>query len=77
MGECNLTVNLEADISQTGCAAWRSVAVCGEDHDLFALDATGLRFGVRPADNDMCTPDKTPTALLPAVVKRQPMEVSL
>lgn len=75
LGDCGLTVNLEADISETGCAAWRPVAVCGEDHDLLALDETGLRFGVRPRDNDMCTPDKTPTALLPAVVKRQPIEV--
>jgi hypothetical protein len=76
MGDCNLTVNLEADISDTGCAAWRPVAVCGQDHDLFALDEAGLRFGVRPQDNDMCTEDKTPTALLPAVVKRTPLEVS-
>jgi hypothetical protein len=74
MGDCGLTVNLEADISETGCAAWRPVAVCGADHDLFALDDTGLRFGVRPPDNDMCAEDKTPTALLPAVVKRMPME---
>lgn len=76
MGDCGLTVNLEADISETGCAAWRPVAVCGQDHDLLALDATGLRFGVRPQDNDMCTEDKTPTALLPAVVKRTPLEAT-
>jgi hypothetical protein len=73
MAGCGLTVNLEADISETGCAAWRPVSVCGEDHDLFAMDATGLRFGVRPADNDMCSADKTPTALLPAVVRQVPV----
>ena len=70
MAECNLTVNLERDISETGCAAWRPVAVCGQDHDLLALSSDGLHFGVRPADNDMCSPDKTPTALQPAVVAR-------
>jgi hypothetical protein len=70
MADCGLTVNLEADISDTGCAAWRPVAVCGQDHDLLALSDDGLHFGVRPADNDMCTPDRTPTALLPAVVAR-------
>ena len=70
MGDCGLTVNLEADISETGCAAWRPVSVCGEDHDLLALSDAGLHFGVRPADNDMCTADKLPTALLPAVVLR-------
>ncbi len=70
MAECGLTLNLEVDISKTGCAAWRPVAVCGKDHDLLALTDAGLHFGVRPADNDMCTPDKTPTALLAAVVAR-------
>jgi hypothetical protein len=70
MADCGLTVNLEADISETGCAAWRPVADCGEDHDLLALTEAGLHFGVRPADNDMCTADKTPTALLTAVVAR-------
>jgi len=69
MAECGLTYNLETDISKTGCAAWRPVTECGEDHDLFAMDAAGVYFGVRPADNDMCTPDKTPTALLPIVVR--------
>lgn len=70
MAACNLTPNLESDISATGCGAWKPVEACGQDHDLLALDDTGLRFGVRPADNDMCTPDRTPTALLPAVVAR-------
>ncbi len=70
MADCGLTVNLEKDISKSGCAAWRPVAECGEDHDLLALSDEGLHFGVRPADNDMCTSDRTPTALLPAVVAR-------
>lgn len=70
LAACGLTVNLEADISATGCAAWKPVALCGEDHDLLALSAEGLHFGVRPRDNDMCTPDRTPAALLPAVVRR-------
>ncbi|MGI1661947.1 hypothetical protein ACRDNQ_06880 [Palleronia sp. KMU-117] len=70
MADCGLTVNLETDISASGCAAWAPVAVCGEDHDLIALSDEGLHFGQRPADNDMCTADKRPTALLPAVVAR-------
>jgi hypothetical protein len=70
MADCGLTLNLEADISETGCAAWRPVALCGEDHDLLALSDEGLHFGVRPPDNDLCTADKLPTALLPAVVAR-------
>jgi hypothetical protein len=71
MAECGLSVNLETDISATGCAAWAPVAECGEDHDLLALSEAGLQFGVRPADNDLCTAEKLPTALLPAVVLRR------
>jgi hypothetical protein len=71
LARCNLTPDVKTDISATGCAIWKPVAECGEDHDLLALDAgQNLYFGVRPADNDMCTPDKRPTALLPAVVKQ-------
>jgi hypothetical protein len=70
MASCGLTVNLEVDISGSGCAAWKPVADCGEDHDILSLSAEGLHFGVRPADNDMCSADRTPTALLPAVVAR-------
>ena len=71
MGECGLTPGVEKDISQAGCAVWKPVAECGEDHDLFAIDEEDrLYFGVRPADNDMCTPDRTPTALLAPVVKQ-------
>lgn len=67
---CGLAEGVEKDISVTGCALWKPVSICSEDHDLLALDAAGrLFFGVRPADNDMCTPDKRPTAPLPAVVK--------
>jgi hypothetical protein len=70
MSECALKTNLEADISTTGCAGWRPVSVCDKDHDLFAMDAAGVYFGERPADNNMCTADKRPTALLSPVVSR-------
>lgn len=69
---CGLEKDVEKDISATGCAIWPSVADCNEDHDLLSLDASGqqLFFGVRPAANNMCTADRRPTALLPAVVKK-------
>jgi hypothetical protein len=70
MANCKLTVNLETDISRTGCASWLPVSECGQDHDLLAMDGKGVYFGVRPRDNNMCTPDKTPTALLPPVIAR-------
>lgn len=70
LGACNLTPNLEADISVAGCANWPSVADCGQDFDLLAMDAKGVYFGVRPADNNMCTPAGRPDALLMPVVAR-------
>lgn len=70
LADCTLTPNLETDISAQGCGPWPSVAECGTDHDLLALDETGLRFGQRPADNNMCSPDRRPDSLLSPVVER-------
>ena len=67
---CGLRPGVEVDVSERGCAGWRPVAACAEDHDLLALDARGLHFGVRPRDNDMCTAERRPTALLPPVPPR-------
>lgn len=69
---CDLTKDVEKDISESGCSLWKPVAECSEDHDLLKIDAEGnLYFGVRPPDNDMCSPDKCPKSLTPAVVKIQ------
>jgi hypothetical protein len=54
-----------ADIAG-GCAGLGAypVADCPSDYDIVRLDDTGsLHFGARPQDNNMCTPDKRPTAL--------------
>ena len=67
---CGLSLNIEKDISIEGCSLWKPVAVCPVDHDLLSLDDEGrLFFGVRPADNDMCSEDKRPKALTPGVTK--------
>lgn len=67
---CGLVAGAEVDISARGCAKWKPVAHRGEDHDLLALGPQGLHFGVRPRDNDMCTPDRRPSTLLAPVVQR-------
>ena len=67
---CGLTPQVEKDISLDGCSLWKSVQDCPADYDLLSLDQQGrLYFGVRPADNDMCSVDKRPLALTPAVDK--------
>ncbi len=68
--DCGLELNVEVDISAKGCASWKPVAECGEDHDLLAIDGKDLYFGVRPGDNDMCSAEKRPTALLQPVVRK-------
>lgn len=72
LASCNFVVDVEKDISITGCSLWKAVKDCNEDHDLLSLDKEGkLYFGVRPPDNNMCTADKRPTALnLPVVRKK-------
>jgi hypothetical protein len=43
----------------------------GADDDVRPPQENELQFGARPADNDMCTPDKRPTALSPLKMKKQ------
>lgn len=70
LAACQLTPDREQDISLTGCSLWKPISACNEDHDLLAMDAAGrLYFGQRPADNDMCTAAKRPTALTPPVTR--------
>jgi hypothetical protein len=64
-------VGEEQRTSDTGCLFFKPTSACATDHDLVKVQGDQLFFGQRPADSDMCTPDKRPTALtaLP-VVKR-------
>jgi len=62
------------DILGTGCPGLgqRPQAACGADYDLVARAGDTLRFGERPADNDLCTPARRPTALSQLVLHRRP-----
>lgn len=67
---CNMIIDVEQDVSASGCSAWKSVKECPRDYDLLSLDSEGkLYFGNRPQDNDMCSPEKRPTSLTPPVIK--------
>lgn len=64
LADCELSKDKEKDISKSGCANWKPVSVCHEDHDLLMLNEQGqLFFGQRPEDNDMCTANKRPKKL--------------
>jgi hypothetical protein len=55
-----------------GCAGlgMYPIASCAADYDLVARTGNRLQFGARPANNDMCTADKRPTALSPILLTR-------
>ncbi|MDY7232237.1 hypothetical protein [Hyalangium rubrum] len=64
-------VGEEQRTTETGCLFFQPTSACGTDHDLVKVDGEQLFFGQRPADNNMCTPDKRPAALTAKpVVKR-------
>lgn len=56
-----------------GCAGLGlyPIASCAADYDLVARAGDTLRFGARPADNDMCTEARRPTALSSILLTRE------
>jgi hypothetical protein len=66
---------MPTDTLTTGCPALGQypVADCSQDYAIAKLENGGdvLRFGTRPADNNMCTPDKRPTELSPVALTKQ------
>ncbi|HEU4539007.1 MAG TPA: hypothetical protein VFS00_33030 [Polyangiaceae bacterium] len=67
-------VGQATDVLASGCAALGQypASTCPADYDLVARQGDELRFGARPADNDMCSPAKRPAALSPLPLLRTP-----
>ena len=72
-GASDFETGVAQDIYATGCPGFGQYAQasCTADYDLVLLDSEGLRFGERPADNNMCTPERRPTALSSVVSRRR------
>ena len=71
-GKAPYAVNQAQDIGAAGCKdmGFPSITECPRDHDLLKVEGDGsLRFGKRPADNNMCAPDKRPAELSTVVLK--------
>jgi len=66
-------VGAAQSVYTAGCAAFGQypAAQCAADYDLVAVDGNSLRFGARPADNNLCNPDKRPTALASISLTKQ------
>jgi hypothetical protein len=63
-----LKAKTKVDLQAKGCPGLgiKPAADCANDYDLVSRHGPFLTWGVRPADNDMCTVEKRPTALDPA-----------
>lgn len=62
------------DVYDAGCTAFGQYprASCEADYDLVWRDGDKLRFGDRPADNNLCTAARRPTQLAQVVLDRAP-----
>jgi hypothetical protein len=60
----SFVVDQATELAQ-GCAnlGMYPISDCPTDYDIVKLDGNTLYFGARPADNDMCSENKRPTAL--------------
>ena len=65
-------VGAARDIYAHGCPAFGQYprAACSADYDLVWRQGDELRFGKRPADNDMCSPARRPSELAELVLHR-------
>ncbi|MDC0720432.1 hypothetical protein [Nannocystis bainbridge] len=72
-GASEFATGVAQDVLTTGCAGFGQYpgADCPADFDLVKRDGDDLFFGARPADNDMCTAGKRPTALSPVANHRR------
>ena len=75
MSDCGggFAVGRPHDVYERGCPEFGQYprASCAADYDLVWRDADTLRFGQRPADNNMCTAERRPTSLSPVVLHRR------
>lgn len=72
-GEGTWAAGETKDVFEVGCPAFGQYpkAQCAADHDLVEVKGEAIHFGQRPADNDMCTPEKRPAALNPGGFARK------
>ncbi|MDP1917798.1 MAG: hypothetical protein Q8L14_16260 [Myxococcales bacterium] len=69
MDGCGLVPNKAKDVTKVGCSFVGSVAAYGKEFDLLKVDGASMWLGARPADGNMGSEDKRPTALGAKLVK--------
>jgi hypothetical protein len=69
LGLTSLQKDVKTDVSETGVSFIPSVKNYGQEFDLVRVKGNKLFLGARPADGNMGSEDKRPTALGAALVK--------
>lgn len=69
MDGCGLEVGKPKDVSKSGCSFVAAVASYGKEFDLIKREGDQVFFGARPADGNMGSEDKRPTALGAPLIK--------
>lgn len=72
-GSAPWQIGAAQSVYAAGCAAFGQYAQpqCGADYDLLGIAGGALRFGNRPADNNLCTPDRRPAQLSALALEKQ------
>jgi hypothetical protein len=75
MPECGggFAVGSAHDVYERGCPGFGQYphSACAADYDVIWREGDQLRFGQRPADNNMCSADRRPAALSPLILRRR------
>ena len=69
MDGCGLEVGKPKDVSKSGCSFVAAVDKYGREFDLIKREGEKVFFGARPADGNMGSEDKRPTALGAPLIK--------
>ena len=72
-GSAAWQLGVAQSVYAAGCATFGQYpqAQCSADYDLIDVEGATLHFGNRPADNNMCTPDRRPAELSPIGLTKQ------
>lgn len=69
MDGCGLELGKPKDVSKSGCSFVAAVEKYGKEFDLLKREGDKVFFGARPADGNMGSEDKRPTALGAPLIK--------
>ncbi len=64
-------LEIPQDVSDTGCLSFLPIGTCPVEYNIVKITGDSLQLGVRPRDNDLCSPEKRPIELSTKALMRQ------